>query len=235
VLERLRARLTAVGFNASDRRPIFITGHSLGGALAALIASWLRVHVFSVAQGTQNRIHLYTYGQPRVGNIHFARAFWGEDTPRLAYHRFARTNDVVPMVPRQDAITLSGVAGSVIRLVSPLALALAPPDCDWRHFGQLHIVREGSGSIQTGPGARTNVESDERLRHEHDLLGQTPPPVDIGAHDMVSSYLAIIRSEFDANYTAWRDGQAGAVHFADDRDELDRFRAAAASAPRLAA
>ena len=62
-------------------KPIFATGHSLGGALAVLLAVYLRKAGLSAAG-------IYTFGQPRVGNKAFARYaqrvfgdrhFWFED------------------------------------------------------------------------------------------------------------------------------------------------------------
>lgn len=71
-------------------KPLWITGHSLGGALAVLLAA--RALADGRAVGG-----LYTYGQPRVGDAEFA-ASWG---PPLAgrYFRFVNGNDPVPRVP----------------------------------------------------------------------------------------------------------------------------------------
>ncbi len=71
-------------------RPVFVTGHSLGGALAILCALELvreKVPVTGV----------YTYGQPRVGN----RTFAGLYDSRLADKtwRLVNANDLVPRLP----------------------------------------------------------------------------------------------------------------------------------------
>ncbi|KAA8494630.1 Lipase [Porphyridium purpureum] len=50
---------------------LFVTGHSLGGALATLCAFDLALHL----ELPKNRISLYTYGSPKVGNRAFARRF----------------------------------------------------------------------------------------------------------------------------------------------------------------
>jgi triacylglycerol lipase len=64
---------------------VFITGHSLGGAMATLCAS----RMCSVSQPM-----LITFGSPRVGNSNWIRANNG-----VGHWRFVNNNDVVPKVP----------------------------------------------------------------------------------------------------------------------------------------
>ncbi len=64
---------------------IWLTGHSLGGALATLAAAHLGS---SVVQG------LATYGCPRVGDAAFASVL-----PQQSYDRFVHRDDWVPTVP----------------------------------------------------------------------------------------------------------------------------------------
>jgi hypothetical protein len=75
--------------NAKRLKHVWITGHSLGGALGVLAAAWLRM------KGVRSRI--YTYGQPRVGLGEFAnmvnKQFPGH------YIRFVNQSDIVPRVP----------------------------------------------------------------------------------------------------------------------------------------
>jgi hypothetical protein len=101
--------LKKVGCCARDGRgPIFITGHSLGGALAILAVTALRP-MYNVAQ-------VYTFGQPRVGNAAFKRLYEAgvqasactavdtlkrelqPNTFRLVYQE-----DIVPRVPHLPA------------------------------------------------------------------------------------------------------------------------------------
>jgi len=80
-------------------KPIWLCGHSLGGALAVLTAHRLATRGVEVA-GTLRRPTLgalYTYGQPRCGNS----AFTDELESKFG-HRFYRSvnnRDIVPLVP----------------------------------------------------------------------------------------------------------------------------------------
>ena len=70
--------------------PIYVTGHSLGGALALLAALELKRQGFNIAQ-------VYTFGQPRVGNAAFKRLYeksLGDRTYRLVFQE-----DLVARVP----------------------------------------------------------------------------------------------------------------------------------------
>jgi triacylglycerol lipase len=72
----------------SRRRPgqrLWLTGHSLGGALAAIASAYLGE---SRVQG------LYTYGCPRVGNAAFTKLL-----PKSAHFRFVHGSDWVCAVP----------------------------------------------------------------------------------------------------------------------------------------
>jgi triacylglycerol lipase len=75
-------------------RSLWITGHSLGGALAVLATAKLR---FEKAQPVSG---LYTYGQPRVGDFEFCSRFdqgFGANT-----FRFVNFQDIVPRVPLRN-------------------------------------------------------------------------------------------------------------------------------------
>jgi hypothetical protein len=69
--------------------PVFVTGHSLGGALAVLAALELAKAGATVAA-------VYTFGMPRPGNAHFKSEYDG----RLGTttYRLVNGNDIVPTV-----------------------------------------------------------------------------------------------------------------------------------------
>lgn len=75
--------------------PLYVTGHSLGGAVAIMTAANLTFDN-SVPRG---RTHVYTYGSPRVGDPTFARFYNG-----LLPNTFRVVNlaDTVPITPPES-------------------------------------------------------------------------------------------------------------------------------------
>jgi hypothetical protein len=71
----------------SKEKPIHITGHSLGGAAAVVLAMYLTQEGYQVEQ-------VITFGQPKVTNVTGAGQF--EDLPLI---RVVTPNDIVPLVP----------------------------------------------------------------------------------------------------------------------------------------
>ncbi len=67
----------------------YLTGHSLGGAVAAILTTYLHVDGVKIAG-------LYTYGQPKFTNVAGAKKFRGLPVLRAIYQ-----NDVVPLVPNE--------------------------------------------------------------------------------------------------------------------------------------
>lgn len=72
--------------NPSRSKPIWVTGHSLGGAMATLASVRLASEGYTVRA-------IYTYGSPRVGDRQF------RDSYHLANYRFVNDNDLVPHLP----------------------------------------------------------------------------------------------------------------------------------------
>jgi triacylglycerol lipase len=128
--------------------PLFMTGHSLGGALAVLAAAVLQL------QAERKVTAVYTYGQPRVGDQPFSSAYdaaLGEVT-----FRFVNDLDIVPHVPpvRLPALggstaaemtadelqTRASVSGGVRRALSSIIAGRG-----FAHVGQLKLfLADGS-------------------------------------------------------------------------------------------
>lgn len=90
-----------IKFDKSKDR-IWLTGHSLGGALAAYAGVAL-----SNAGFNSNIKGIYTYGQPKVGNSAFAKLYksnYGFDANRN--FRFVNKNDPVPTMLQVGSISL---------------------------------------------------------------------------------------------------------------------------------
>jgi hypothetical protein len=83
VLEPIAARVELM----PKDKPLIITGHSLGGALAVLCAFHLGDRVDSI----------YTFGQPRVGNREFAKR--SDSIFKGRHFRFVNAQDIVPRLP----------------------------------------------------------------------------------------------------------------------------------------
>jgi triacylglycerol lipase len=72
-----------INYGVREKKALYICGHSLGGAMAALAASRLNDRV----------VACYTYGQPRVGGSDWCAKQTYE------HHRYVNNNDIVPRVP----------------------------------------------------------------------------------------------------------------------------------------
>lgn len=68
---------------------IYVTGHSLGGSLAAIAALDIK-HTYDAP------MKVYTYGQPRVGNSYYAKYF---STQIPDSYRVIHNADIVPHLP----------------------------------------------------------------------------------------------------------------------------------------
>jgi hypothetical protein len=82
----------------SRDRPLWLTGHSLGGALAVL-AGWMFL------RNTINICQIYTFGGPMVGNEEASRALDAKFDGRL--YRYVNLLDPVPYLPTVSLATSS--------------------------------------------------------------------------------------------------------------------------------
>lgn len=138
-LQTVEKILTNAGWEASDKEapPLFITGHSLGGALALLTTKELTSGINGAC---------YTYGAPRIANYEY---FKGIKTPVF---RVVNSADIVPRVP--PGATL----GLLVKLVQGLKWATGwfpmlsslfewiEPKVDqlngYRHFGDMRYLTD---------------------------------------------------------------------------------------------
>jgi triacylglycerol lipase len=78
-----------------EDRPVWITGHSLGGALAKY-AAWLFTRKYV------NIHQIYTFGAPMIGNAAACQAF-DENFPNKLF-RYVNSPDPVPMLPTMSML-----------------------------------------------------------------------------------------------------------------------------------
>ncbi|MFX3634450.1 MAG: lipase family protein [Candidatus Pristimantibacillus sp.] len=85
-----RSQILALVDKLPANKPLFITGHSLGGALATLAALDIANHTKITSP------IVYTFGAPRVGDPKFVRVY----NNAIATHwRFQNEYDIVPHLP----------------------------------------------------------------------------------------------------------------------------------------
>lgn len=78
-----------------DNTSILVTGHSLGGNLATVYASYLWQH-FKTTGHPKNNINVITFAAPAAGNVSFANDF-NKKFPNSI--RYENSNDIVPKFP----------------------------------------------------------------------------------------------------------------------------------------
>ncbi len=84
--------LKAIDARRTEGQSLWLTGHSLGGALAVLAAARL------MAERPNTVIHgIYTFGQPRIGNADLGA--WINARLGPVIHRYVNNRDIVTRVP----------------------------------------------------------------------------------------------------------------------------------------
>jgi hypothetical protein len=98
----------------ADGKPLFLTGHSMGGALAVLTACRL-------AKAGRPPVATYTFGSPRIGDRAFCAGY------RLPTYRVVNRLDLVPemplaslkrLVPKRTRLVNEKVLGQLKRLAA---------------------------------------------------------------------------------------------------------------------
>jgi hypothetical protein len=123
-VQRVWDQITAaVGSLPKDGR-LYVTGHSLGAALAGVAGYRLRTEAPPLAAA--DRISIYTFGMPRVGDAGFAEAFAAAGLDARTY-RFVHGLDMVTHVPPFE------------------------PPFNYRHVGQLYACAAGTRFVLDRP------------------------------------------------------------------------------------
>ncbi|WP_419709227.1 lipase family protein [Pseudomonas sp. NFX224] len=178
---------------------LLICGHSLGGAVALLLAEMLR-------RRTENyTLQLYTYGAPRAGDANFVKS-----AEPLVHYRMVNHNDPVPSVPGTWMNTKAEVfgAGAALTFANvPLGLSVFVAGItNWtgepyehhgtlRHFMPVQFNGREMSSILWEPGCDVinqhaactlALQQNHGLPHRPSLLAQI---FKVGNHFMMGAYI----------------------------------------------
>ena len=111
---------------------LYITGHSLGGALATIAARDLERDSLAAC---------YTFGGPRVGGEEF-----GDDI-RTPVYRVVNAADGVPRVPPAFLIYIIAFAFSLFN--QKIADAIEKKFCGYKHVGDMRYLTACDGNLQS--------------------------------------------------------------------------------------
>jgi len=94
----------------TGEQTLIVCGHSLGGAIALLLAEWIR-------RKWSDDVQLYTYGAPRAGDRAFVQA-----AQSLTHHRIVNHDDPIPALPLpwMDAEWKLALPGTALLFSSPV-------------------------------------------------------------------------------------------------------------------
>ena len=108
---------------------IYVTGHSLGGALALVATKQLQTEQFGAC---------YTFGSPRVGNSEFG------DSIKTPIYRIVNTADIVPRLPPgifiEVCVDLLRLGSWIFWFLEPVAKVLDDRVSGYRHHGDMRYL-----------------------------------------------------------------------------------------------
>jgi triacylglycerol lipase len=125
---------TAAELKKEDR-PLWITGHSLGGAIA-LLSGWMFLRKFVPVH------QVVTFGAPMVGNPAACQGFDRELTDKV--YRYANHLDPIPKLP-----TMSLVANEYSHALKEMMLGQAPATGGMGDLFQGMVSRAANGLLDT--------------------------------------------------------------------------------------
>jgi len=187
-----------------EGKKIIVTGHSLGGAIATLIATHIRHHI-------TDQVMLYTYGSPRVGDSEFVEHFTKKEP--FPYYRFVNGNDLVTMVPPPYMeIEYPLVAALASRNTWLLADTLVDFDGKpFTHLGtKVYIKRYSKEEISVAfdPNFRHYIEvAKDRVEwkdfvNPKEILDFIKSPI---ADHSINNYISILASDLRNSIVAYMD------------------------------
>ncbi len=139
-----------------DYDNLYITGHSLGAALAALAFPDMSQNV------TISNVTMYNFAGPAVGNSDFVSTYEGEYSSNHVSWRVVNTNDLVPKLPPLglDCMNfmyehVNGEQEITFGVALPALPDFAADDCD--------LLKIGDDLITYGLNNLDDIETDHRM------------------------------------------------------------------------
>lgn len=142
--EQVRPTPIEIAALLDPSKPCFVTGHSLGSALATIWALQLALIRPELAE----RIHLYSFAGPRVGGPAFAETF-GRLVPNA--YRVVNLADAVPMVPASAMGKTFAHVGQQVSFVGNVGELLLNHVVDMYQ----HALEQGVETTEERPRVRT--------------------------------------------------------------------------------
>jgi len=200
------------------KKSVFVCGHSLGGAVAFLIAASLQSN-----RGVPPI--LYTYGMPRVGERAFAEHYGQNGRNPLIHHRHVHHQDPVPQSPPPQ---YEGDPRDLVRNRSPIvpadlivhavreALTQVNRNGSYAHHGQLTYlppVQHDWAKPVLDPQATDIVSLTEKARNVPSVFFETDDRVETGGHQLADhgriAYVTVIRRRVNYEINSFLDGACG--------------------------
>ena len=134
---------TLVSFlnSVSGNNHMFITGHSLGGALATVMTSWFLDNGY----GSRFTLKSYTFAAPTIGNPGYVDHFTNLiSTNSAESHRVINPKDLVPRFSSElDSVILQEIPTFIPLSIAPILIAIDA------YFVSYNIVYEHVGTRKT--------------------------------------------------------------------------------------
>lgn len=181
------------GLETIPKWQVYVTGHSLGGALATLLA--LELASSRMAKCGALSVTMYNFGSPRVGNRRFAEVYNKKvkDSWRIVNHR-----DIIPTVPR--LMGYCHVAQPVYLAARDLKEALVIKELSEDEYHQGDVIGESTPDVLVSEFMKGEKQLVEKiLQTEINLLSSIRDGTALMQH-MEDFYYIMLLQSVRSNY-----------------------------------